>query len=106
MRDEQRRVREFVAAHKLEAPAQARLLDVVAELGELAKEVLEATGYGRRPNAQMASAALELELGDLAFALLALADGMDFDLARCLDLAIAKYEKRLVAHGTAARRLS
>ena len=46
MKDAQRRVAEFVHAHDLSAGVETRLLDLVSELGELAKEGLKGTDYG------------------------------------------------------------
>src|SRR3712207_6252676 len=39
----------FVEEHGLEAPVHARALDLASEVGELAKEILEGTDYGRAP---------------------------------------------------------
>lgn len=43
----QERVAAFVAAHELETAAETRLLDLVPGVGELAKEMLSPTRYGR-----------------------------------------------------------
>jgi hypothetical protein len=45
--DLQRRVAGFVEEYSLEAPIQARVLDLISEIGESSKEILKATGYGR-----------------------------------------------------------
>lgn len=90
--DEQERVAAFVQRHDLEAPPAYRLLDLVSELGELAKEATTSTEYGDNPDA------LEIdddELGDTLFALLALAEQVDTDAGDALDEALAKYERRL-----------
>lgn len=42
-------VARFVESNDLEISVPARLLDLVSEVGELAKEVLKATRYGREP---------------------------------------------------------
>lgn len=44
--DEQEQVAEFVAIHDLDAPPAYRLLDLASEVGELAKDAAESTGYG------------------------------------------------------------
>ena len=49
-------------AYGLGTDPQARMLDLSSEVGELAKEVLKATGYGTRPLAPTPS--MEEELGD------------------------------------------
>lgn len=61
----QTRVAEFVRAHQLETSVEVRLLDLSSEVGELAKEVLKASQYGRTafaPNAAWAG-----ELADVFF---------------------------------------
>lgn len=97
--DAQQRVAAFVADNELEAPPAYRLLDLVSELGELAKDATESTDYGASPSA------LELEadeLGDVLFALLALAEAAEIDAGAALDTALAKYEDRIDSSGRAA----
>jgi NTP pyrophosphatase (non-canonical NTP hydrolase) len=90
--DQQDRVADFVASHDIDAPPAYRLLDLVSEVGELAKDANESTGYGTSPGHIAVS---EDELGDALFALLALADRVDIDAGAALEAAIAKYEDRL-----------
>ena len=95
----QQAVARFVMAHGLEASPQARLLDLVSEAGEVAKELLKGTNYGReafRPGAAWAG-----ELGDLFFALACLANATGVDLEAALEDALAKYEARLAQRGDA-----
>jgi len=97
--DEQRRVAEFVDRHGLETPPEFRLLDLVSELGELAKNATESTDYGEDPTD------LEFdsdEVGDAFFALLALAESADVDAGEALDEALSKYDARLAEHETPA----
>jgi NTP pyrophosphatase (non-canonical NTP hydrolase) len=97
--DHQRRVAEFIATHEMDAPPAYRLLDATSELGEVAKEVNESTGYGSTPEAVDVAAD---ELGDTLFALLALADATDTDAEAALETALEKYERRLAERDTAA----
>lgn len=90
--DEQQRVAAFVDQHGLEAPPAFRLLDLLSELGEVAKDVNESTGYGTEPETVAVSTD---ELGDTLFALLALAEALDVDAGEALDVALEKYERRL-----------
>ncbi len=90
--DDQERVADFIDRHDLAAPPAFRLLDLVSELGEVAKDVNESTGYGTSPQDVAVN---EDELGDTLFALLALADELDLDAGEALDTALAKYESRL-----------
>lgn len=96
--DAQDRVAAFVATHDLDCPPAYRLLDLAAEVGELAADTNDATGYGADPDAFDVS---EDELGDALFALLALASDLDVDAGEALDTALAKYERRLDATGEA-----
>jgi NTP pyrophosphatase (non-canonical NTP hydrolase) len=93
---DQERVARFVAAHDLGAPAAARALDLASEVGELAKEVNESTGYGDRPEDVAVDAD---EVGDALFALLALADEVGIDAESALEEAMAKYERRIDGTG-------
>ncbi len=96
--DAQDRVATFVDEHDLGAPVAYRLLDLTSELGEVAKEANESTGYGDEPTAAELS---EDELGDALFSLLALCEAADVDADVALTGAIEKYETRLRESGTA-----
>ena len=73
------------------------MLDLVSEVGEIAKEVNLSTAYGAEEGVEIA----DDELGDALFALLALADGIDVDAGSALEAAIGKYERWLDASGDA-----
>ena len=94
--DEQQRVVEFVAAHELEAPPEFRVLDLVSEVGEVAKDAAESTAYGSSP----ATLSVESdEIGDVLFSLLALSNALEIDAGEALDEALAKYENRMANRG-------
>ena len=95
--EEQERVAAFVAAHGLDAPPAYRALDLVSEVGEVAKEVNLSTEYGETDDPAIAPD----EIGDALFALLALADAVDVDAGAALEAAMAKYADRLDASGDA-----
>jgi NTP pyrophosphatase (non-canonical NTP hydrolase) len=97
--DEQQSVAEFVATHDIEAPPAYRLLDLVSEVGELAKDAAESTGYGTDPEGIELS---EDEVGDALFALLALAESLDLEADEALATALAKYEDRMQEGGDPA----
>lgn len=65
MREEQAVVAEFVHAHGLETDGWVRFLDLVSELGELSKELLKVSDYGKLP--LTATDAMKDELGDCMF---------------------------------------
>lgn len=74
-----------------------RLHLLVSEIGELAKEVLKATGYGTREF--QATAAFRDELGDVTVDLALLAHAASVDLAGCAALTLAKMRARLAERG-------
>ncbi|MBD3281378.1 nucleotide pyrophosphohydrolase [Candidatus Uhrbacteria bacterium] len=93
MKDLQKRVAQFVADNGMDTKPEFRALDLVSEVGEVAKEILKMTDYGRaaaKPREEIKS-----ELGDVLFALTALADSLDVDLEEALEMVLGKYTKRL-----------
>lgn len=97
--EEQEIVAAFVRDHDMEAPPAYRLLDVVSELGEVAKDAVTATEYGHRPGAVHIG---EDELGDVLFAFLALAEAVNVDAGDALEAALAKYGARIADSGSAS----
>lgn len=95
----QQEVRAFCARHRLDAPLAHRVLDAMSELGEVAKEVLRMTDYGRRPPEQREE--IKGELGDMLFSLIALANIVEVDLEDALRGALKKYEARMQRGGSA-----
>ncbi len=89
----------FVETHHLEVAVSFRLLDLASEVGELAKEVLEATSYGRTPFEP--TEGWLGELGDVLFSLTCLANSTGVDLQAALTAALEKYERRLETTGDA-----
>ena len=97
MKELQEKVRNFVEKNSLEASPEIRALDLVSELGELSKEILKSTNYGK--SKPVARKEIELELGDLLFSTICLANKYDVDLEKALNNAIEKYSKRLKSGG-------
>ena len=95
--DTQHRVAAFVETHELEAPPEFRILDLVSEVGEVAKAAADSTGYGTTPDSL---AVPSDEIGDVVFALLALAESLDVDAETALDEALEKYERRIERRDT------
>jgi NTP pyrophosphatase (non-canonical NTP hydrolase) len=89
----QRTVASFVEEAGIEAPVYARLLDLASEVGELSKEVLEGTNYGRAPFRP--ANGWTGELGDVLFALVCLANSTGVDLEAALGGALDRYRQRL-----------
>ena len=93
----QAQTRDFMQRHGLGHTPQTHALDLVAEIGEVAKALLEASDYGRlppKPGSEMTE-----ELGDAFYSLIALAESLDVDLEAALKSALEKYQTRLAAHG-------
>ncbi len=68
----------LVETHRLEVAVPFRLLDLASEVGELAKEALVATSYGRAPFRP--TEGWPGELGDALFSLICLANSTGVDL--------------------------
>jgi NTP pyrophosphatase (non-canonical NTP hydrolase) len=95
----QQTVAVFVAEHGLETTVENRSLDLVSEVGELAKEVLTASKYGYKPFTT--SPQWPGELADTFFSLICLANSTNVDLNEALDAALEKYRQRLATRGDA-----
>jgi len=96
MHEHQRRVADFLAAEGLRTHPAYRLLDLTAEVGELAADATASSDYGADPESL---AVKRDELGDALFALLALAVELDVDAEAALEESLAKYEGRIEESG-------
>lgn len=85
MRELQHFVAETADRLGLHAPPATLLLDLQARVGALADEVVRATEHGRRPFRPTRD--WEVLLGDVAFALVTLADQTGVDTDRALRVA-------------------
>jgi len=99
MKDIQEQIQLFCLHHGILAAPEHRLMDVQSELGEVAKEILKETEYGKR-EWNSASDDAASEMGDLLFSVIALANAMHVDLDTALKNVLAKYEKRWKKDGT------
>jgi NTP pyrophosphatase (non-canonical NTP hydrolase) len=97
MTDWQRRVAVFAQRHGLLHDPTTHTLDLVSEVGEVAKEVLLSTNYGQR-TLQFGPQLVD-ELGDALYSLLALAEVCGVDAASALDAVLGKYKRRLTGRG-------
>jgi NTP pyrophosphatase (non-canonical NTP hydrolase) len=89
----QERATEFAQKHNLLHPPGVFALDLASEVGEVAKEILLATDYGRRPFQPQPN--LAGELGDVLYSLCLLASSAGVDLETAFKSVLAKYEQRL-----------
>jgi len=95
---EQDRVARFLDEQEMHADPAYRVLDLAAEVGEVAADAAKSAEYGAEP-ADIAVS--EDELGDALFALLATAEAFDIDAGTALASSLAKYERRLADTGDA-----
>ena len=95
----QKSVREFLETNKMTHNEQIRYLDLISEIGELGKEILKSTDYGKNPYS-LNETTWE-EMGDCLFSLLALCCEMNIDAEKALSFAIDKYNRRLCLTGSA-----
>lgn len=94
MKKIQEKVKKFSQECGWESPPEQRVLDALSELGELSKEVLETSRYGKKPS--KASQKVVGEVGDVFYSLITIANYFDVDLEKALDQALSKYKKRLI----------
>ncbi|MCX6799250.1 MAG: nucleotide pyrophosphohydrolase [Candidatus Diapherotrites archaeon] len=97
----QERIKNFEEKHKIKTTPEFRCLDLISEAGEVAKEILKMTKYGKEKNF-LANESIEMEIGDLLFSLLCLANNFNIDLEKALDKSLKGYEKRIAEKGTPA----
>lgn len=96
--EEQEKVKDFVKSYDLEAKPEFRALDIVSEIGEVAKELLKASKYGKSECSY--SEGIKRELGDLLFSVICLANTYEIDLSEALDLVLEGYKKRIGKYGS------
>ncbi len=77
--------------------ATSRILDVQSELGEMCKEILKATSYGKK-NFKPTDALVE-EFGDVCYSLISFALENGISPEGAVKLALTKYEKRIKDKG-------
>jgi NTP pyrophosphatase (non-canonical NTP hydrolase) len=95
----QDQVAEFVAEYDLETGVEARLLDLLSELGEVAKEILKGSQYGK---AEFVPAPdWEEELADAFFSLICIANTTGVNLESTSDQVLQKNQARLDERGEA-----
>ncbi len=98
MKELQNQVEHFIQQHELQTTAECFALDIVSEIGEVAKEILRASNYGRKtPESRNKVAS---ELGDLLYSLIALANHLEVDLENQLHKTLDKYRRRIAQGGT------
>lgn len=97
MKDLQLKVKNFCLKNHLDAPIEIKMLDLISEFGEVSKEVIKMSDYGKHEYKYREEFASEL--GDLFYSLITVANTFDVDLEEMLNEALQKYEKRLKKGG-------
>ena len=100
MEDLQAAVRAFHRAFGVARPVEVYVLDLVSEVGELAKAYLKATRYGEAEPDPGLLEALSEEAGDALYSLLSLIEAAGLDARELLEATLAKYRARLGARGS------
>ena len=88
----QTRATQFAQNHNLQHTPSVYALDLMSELGEVAKEILLATDYGQ--TTPQFDNKLADELGDALYSLCLLASAADIDLDAAFDATLLKYQQR------------
>ena len=96
----QREINEFVTEYELDTDPTSRVLDLVSEVGEVAKEVLKGSSYGKKDFAPEREKWVE-ELGDVLFSLICLANSSNVNLDFALQSVVNKYRDRINMRGDA-----
>ena len=101
MKNSQKKVEKFVKKYRLQHRPEIAVLDLVSEIGEVAKEILEASDYGKKPPKNPKQ--LKSELGDSLYSLINLANYYNIDLEQALEMVLEKYQKRLKKGGASSK---
>lgn len=91
-------VSQLIEKYQIKCDYIHRYIDVVSEIGELGKELLNVTNYGKKTF--QATPEVEQEIGDCLFSLLALCTELNIKPDKALAFAIEKYEKRFQETGS------
>ena len=89
----QKKVQDFFQDNNLELSVEHRVVDLMSEVGELSKEILLSTSYGKSEFKSTDN--LKNELGDVFYSLIVLANSFDIDMEEVLDKTLDKYSIRM-----------
>lgn len=94
----QRLVLEMVEKYNLETSPEMRYIDLTSEIGELGKELLKGSNYGKQKFIKTDN--LESEIGDTLFSLTCIANSLNIDMSNVLTNVMRKYNNRFAEKGT------
>lgn len=89
-------IKTFVDDRKIGTSTENRMLDLLSESGELAKELLKSSDYGKQPF--KANEAFESEFSHVLFSLVCLANQTDLRLEDVLEKSLVEFDKRFKDH--------
>ena len=93
----QEKVYAFIEKYGLNVDPYIRYIDLTSEVGELGKELLKGSNYGKKE--YIITQETALELGDTLFPLICIACGLGIDIEEALDRVLKKYENRFILKG-------
>ncbi|MFB6208888.1 MAG: MazG nucleotide pyrophosphohydrolase domain-containing protein [Candidatus Nanohaloarchaea archaeon] len=96
MKQSQRKVEEFIERNDLEGTTAFRIIDLFAEVGEIASDAAKSADYGDIEDELEVS---KDEIGDALFSLLAVASDLGIDAEEALEESIEKYGRRIQDSG-------
>lgn len=97
MKNVQKLIRDFNIKYNLGGSVEMRFIDLSSEVGELGKEILKGTDYGKKVFSNTGN--LESEFGDVLFSLISAANSAGVDLSTALEKVLNKYEIRFNKKG-------
>lgn len=99
--DLQLRVSEFMEEHGLGKSPEFAILDLAAEVGEIAGDATKSSDWGQKKEELKVS---EDEIGDALFSLLSVADALEIDAEEAFEKSMKKYRKRIEETGDPTSR--
>ncbi|MBR6504291.1 MAG: nucleotide pyrophosphohydrolase [Clostridia bacterium] len=91
-------VQKIVKRYNLEISPELRYVDLVSEIGELGKELLKSTDYGKEEFKKTENT--ESEIGDIVFSLTCIANSLEIDIEQALIGVMKKYQSRFSEKGS------
>lgn len=95
--EEQDEVEKFIEEYDLEGTTAFRILDLAAEIGEIASDAAKSADYGLSEEELDVK---EDEIGDALFSLLAVASDLEVDAGEALEKSLEKYRSRIEDSGS------
>lgn len=93
----QLQVAEMVKEFRLQTSPELRFIDLTSEIGELGKEILKGSDYGRKEYKNTVE--LDSEMGDVLFSLICIANELGVNLENAVLKVMDKYRKRFEQKG-------